>query len=106
LSFFRLFVIIVRKAGLIVLNLISHSAYRYRFESSTYIVLLVSLIAAATSCSSGQAPLSIQMYNPKTHQALTCSARDQRPGSDASILAGAVESCARSLEGRGFIREK
>jgi hypothetical protein len=48
----------------------------------------------------------IHLYNPKTHQALTCSARDQRAGADASLLAGVVESCAKNLEARGFIREK
>ena len=60
----------------------------------------------AIGCSSGKAPLVIHMYNPKTHQALVCSARDQRAGADSSMLAGAVESCAKNLEARGFIREK
>jgi hypothetical protein len=46
------------------------------------------------------------MYNPKTHQALVCSARDRRGGTDASMLADAVESCARKLEAQDFIREK
>jgi hypothetical protein len=55
---------------------------------------------------SGTAPLVIHMYNPKTHQALICSARDQRTGADASMLAGAVETCAKNLEAQGFIREK
>ena len=57
-------------------------------------------------CSSGRAPLLIHMYNPKTHQALICSARDQRTGADPSMLTGAVENCAQNLEARGFIREK
>jgi hypothetical protein len=71
------------------------------------IVLLVSLIAAGPiGCTSGSRPLAIHMYNPKTHQALVCSARDQRAGADPSLLAGAVETCARNLEARGFIREK
>jgi hypothetical protein len=46
------------------------------------------------------------MYNPKTYQALTCSARDQRAGADVSVLAGAVERCAQRLEAQGFVREK
>jgi hypothetical protein len=68
--------------------------------------LLGAVAGTAIGCSSGQAPLVIHLYNPKTHQALTCSARDQRTGADASLLAGVVESCARNLEARGFIREK
>jgi len=81
-----------------------------QFAKVSRTALLWMLCAAAAfvsfHCSSGEMPLSVHMYNPKTHQALTCSARDQRGGSDASLLANAVENCARSLEARGFIREK
>jgi hypothetical protein len=69
-------------------------------------VVLSAVAGTVIGCSSRQAPLVIHMYNPKTHQALICSARDQRAGSDPSMLAGAVESCAKNLEARGFIREK
>ena len=72
----------------------------------TTISIIFLAAVGAIGCSSGKAPLVIHMYNPKTHQALVCSARDQRVGADSSMLAGAVESCAKNLEARGFIREK
>jgi hypothetical protein len=46
------------------------------------------------------------MEHPETKQKLTCAAKDQLARSDATLLAGAVESCARSLEARGFIRQR
>jgi hypothetical protein len=67
------------------------------------------LIAVAAlnmvGCSAGEAPLSIHMYHPKTHQAFTCSARGAPRGTDLSLLAQSVESCAKTFEARGFIRE-
>ena len=69
-------------------------------------LILSALAGTAIGCSSGPAPLSIKMHNPKTDQSLTCAARDQRGDTDVSMLAGAVESCARSLEARGFVRQK
>ena len=73
-----------------------------RFVSSVWIVAALE----AAGCSSEQRPLVIHMYNPKTHQALVCSARDQRPGAEPSFLAATVENCAKNLEAHGFIREK
>lgn len=68
---------------------------------------IASLLAGtAIGCSSAEPPLSIHMYHPKTHQALTCSARDQLSRSNRTVLAGAVESCAKTLEAQGFLREK
>ena len=63
------------------------------------------MAGAVIACRSAEAPLSIHMYNPKTHQALVCSARDPSARYDTALLAGAVESCAKSLEERGFVRE-
>jgi hypothetical protein len=104
------FVTIKREMGS---NLLKHlhqqqkDAYRSQFARFMAGALILSAITGTTiGCSSGQAPLVIHMYNPKTHQALVCSARDQRAGADPSLLAGAVETCARNLEVRGFIREK
>lgn len=74
----------------------------FGFASLTVTVLFSTVMG----CSAPQAPLSIHMYNPKTYQALTCSARDQRAGADVSVLAGAVERCAQRLEAQGFVREK
>ncbi len=69
-------------------------------------VLGAVLLAACLGCSSVPAPLSITMEHPETKQKLTCAAKDQLARSDATLLAGAVESCARSLEARGFIRQR
>jgi len=57
-------------------------------------------------CSSGPAPLALKMYNPETKQTLDCHAKDPTGRTDREVLASAVESCARQLEARGFIREK
>jgi hypothetical protein len=43
------------------------------------------------------------MYDPKTNTTLNCSAREA-PGQNVEILYDAVETCARQLEARGFIR--
>jgi hypothetical protein len=45
------------------------------------------------------------MYNPTTNQTLHCTARSET-GSHVSILANAVEACAKQLEANGFVREK
>jgi hypothetical protein len=57
-------------------------------------------------CGSATAPLSIEMYNPETKQTLTCAARDQLAQAERAVLAAAVESCAKQLESRGFVRAK
>lgn len=62
--------------------------------------VFIGLIGCASSAS---APLSIKMINPKTQTTLMCSATDNR-GGDTSALAAIVESCARQLESRGFVR--
>lgn len=81
-------------------------ACRSQFGKIAAVVSIASFIAGAViGCGSAEAPLSIHMYNPKTHQALTCSARDPSARYDTAVLAGAVESCAKNLEARGFVRE-
>jgi hypothetical protein len=82
----------------------AHQSHFARFMAGA--LILSAVAGTAIGCSSGPAPLVIHMYNPKTHQALVCSARDRRGGTDASMLADAVESCARKLEAQDFIREK
>jgi hypothetical protein len=69
-------------------------------------VLLAAWCAVFFGCSSAPAPLSITMEHPKTKQKLTCAAKDKLARTDESLLANAVESCARSLEARGFMRQK
>jgi hypothetical protein len=63
------------------------------------------LVLASSGCGSSERPLAIRMYHPATNQTLHCTARSQ-PGSDSTLLANAVESCARQLEASGFVREK
>jgi hypothetical protein len=66
---------------------------------SSFVLLLV-----LCGCGSAAAPLSIEMYNPETNQTLTCAARGQLAQADPAVLATAVESCAKQLEARGFVR--
>ena len=64
------------------------------------IALLVALLPA---CSSTPTSLSIKMVNPETQMTLMCSARNDL-GTDRAVLATVVETCARQLEARGFVR--
>ena len=57
-------------------------------------------------CSSAPAPLTITMQHPETKQTLTCTAKDQFARADTAMLASAVESCAKGLETRGFVRQR
>jgi hypothetical protein len=61
---------------------------------------------APLACSTGPGPLSITLYNARTNQTLTCAARDQLGRADTALLAATVESCAKQLEARGFVRQK
>jgi hypothetical protein len=64
------------------------------------------LLPVFCGCGSTPAPLSIEMYNPETNQTLICAARGQLTKADPAVLAAAVESCAKELESRGFVRGK
>ena len=64
------------------------------------------LLFVLCGCGSAAAPLSIELYNPETNQALTCAARGELAQANSAALAAAVESCAKQLEARGFVREK
>jgi hypothetical protein len=66
-------------------------------------ILFVGFIFFFGCSSSTPGPLSIKMFNPKTQSTLVCAANDNR-GGDTSALAAIVESCARQLESRGFVR--
>ena len=65
----------------------------------------VLLLLVFCGCSSAAAPLSIELYNPETNQVLTCAARGELTQADPSVLAVVVESCAKQLESRGFVRK-
>jgi hypothetical protein len=56
-----------------------------------------------SGCTASDAPLNIILHNPKTGTERTCSAK-QSSSKDVSILAAAVESCAKQLESHGFVR--
>ena len=77
----------------------------YRSKSAFLSLAYVS-IAVIFGCSSGSPPLFIKMHNPETDQTLTCNASDRMGRADPTVLASAVESCAKQLEARGFVREK
>jgi len=66
----------------------------------------VLLLFVSCGCSSAAAPLSIELYNPETNQTLTCAARGELTQANSTVLAAVVESCAKQLEARGFVREK
>ena len=63
------------------------------------------LLLVFCGCGSAAAPLSIELYNPETNQVLTCAARGELTQADPSVLAVVVESCAKQLESRGFVRK-
>jgi hypothetical protein len=65
----------------------------------------LSLISAGviSGCTASDAPLNITLHNPKTGTERTCSAK-QSSSNDVSALAAAVETCAKQLEARGFVR--
>lgn len=65
----------------------------------------VCAVFSSFSCSSNQEALSITMYHPETKQTLTCNAHDKLARSESSVLALAVESCAKNLEQHGFVRK-
>jgi hypothetical protein len=67
---------------------------------------LGSALLLLSSCSSAPPPLSIKMVNQETNQTLACSARDESSRADPSVLAAAVETCARQLEANGFVRQR
>jgi hypothetical protein len=74
-----------------------------------YVLSLSNLFVVAAlmlnACSSSP-PLVIKMYHPETKQSLTCAAKDELTQASSSALASAVETCARHLEGQGFVRER
>jgi hypothetical protein len=79
---------------------------RTLFRCVLVLILCAAVGLLVHGCSSTAAPLSIQMYNPETKQTLTCAARDVTARADTAVLTRAVESCARELESRGFVRAK
>jgi hypothetical protein len=70
-----------------------------------FLMRSVGVAVMLSSCSSGPAPLSIKMYNPETNQTLDCKASDETARTDIAVLGAAVESCAKQLEARGFVRQ-
>jgi hypothetical protein len=84
--------------------LIAASSSENALTNTTVVFAGVAIFLA--SCSAGAAPLSIKMVNHETKQTLDCSAKDPLGRTNRELLASAVESCARQLEARGFVREK
>jgi hypothetical protein len=58
-----------------------------------------------SGCSASEAPLSINLYNPKTGVQRTCAAKESS-SKDVSALSNAVETCAKQLEALGFVRSE
>jgi hypothetical protein len=113
LSFFKLFVSIHTKDGAIIKATNIHRIVLTMFFPRNQRAALISrfgflsatmIIALGGCVSTKPAPLAIRMYNPDTHQTLHCAARDQS-GQFTTVLADAVEACARQLEAKGFVRD-
>jgi hypothetical protein len=68
-------------------------------------VFHVAMILAVliSGCVASDSPLSISLYNPKTGVQRTCSAKESS-SKDVLALSNAVETCAKQLEARGFVR--
>ena len=71
--------------------------------STTKSLWLFFLLSAAGCGAFGERPLSIKMHNPDTNVTLNCAARDTGT-QNRDVLADTVETCARQLESRGFVR--
>ena len=54
-------------------------------------------------CGAAEAPLNITLYNPTTGVQRICAAKESS-SKEITALSNAVETCARQLEGRGFVR--
>jgi hypothetical protein len=67
--------------------------------------LLLYTMVLLSACSSAPTALSVELYNAKTNQTLTCAARDELGWADRDMLALTVENCARQLEAHGFVRK-
>ena len=78
----------------------------FRFARWGSLLRSVLLLFVFCGCGSAAAPLSIELHNPETNQVLTCAARGDFTQANSPVLAAAVESCARQLEARGFVRDK
>lgn len=73
-----------------------------RFTKRSLILLLLFSACCAAGCTATD-KLSVQLYHPKTNTTRNCTAREST-ARDIPMLADAVETCARQLEARGFIR--
>jgi hypothetical protein len=73
-------------------------------NSTTILLILFLSFAARFSPGCTATPsLSVQLVHPKTKAMRTCSARESA-SKDIPTLNDAVETCARQLEARGFVR--
>jgi hypothetical protein len=68
-------------------------------------IFLGAMVSAVliSGCVAADSPLSISLYNPKTGVQRTCAAKESS-SKDVSALSSAVETCAKQLEARGFVR--
>jgi hypothetical protein len=73
------------------------------FPSLESFWLAMVLATAISGCTTVDGPLNITLHNPKTGVQRTCSAKESS-AADISMLSTAVESCAKQLEARGFVR--
>jgi hypothetical protein len=81
------------------LRMSNQAKFKYRpiFRAAIVSAALIS------GCSASGSPLSINLYNPNTGVQHTCAAKESS-SKDVSVLSSAVETCAKQLEARGFVR--
>ena len=77
--------------------------HRKLFLSRQVFYVATILVVLISACTASDSPLSISLYNPKTGVQRTCSAKESS-SKDVSALSNAVETCAKQLEARGFVR--
>lgn len=73
------------------------------FSIKKLLILLLSIAPCHASGCAATPNLSVQLVHPKTNVVRTCSAREST-SKDIPMLTDAVETCARQLEARGFVR--
>jgi hypothetical protein len=97
------FVIIVCKERSIVAPSNIHVSKQDKFGHRPIFWAVIVSAGLLSGCSASDFPLSINLYNPKTGVQRTCVATESS-SKDVAVLSNAVETCAKQLEARGFVR--
>jgi hypothetical protein len=83
--------------------LCSRMIYSNSFSSGLDFVAAMAMAVLLAGCAASDPPLNITLHNPTTGVQRVCAAKGSK-STDMSVLANAVEACARQLEAHGFVR--